>query len=70
MLEQYTMTNKGLRIVTEISMTAAMTQYLKLECHRKGVGKPLGIISQPGRLFAFKYEERPETLALYVKNHI
>lgn len=75
------MTNKGLRIVTEISMAGDMTQYLKLGCHRKGVGKPLGIPlkdhgggvflrSQPGRLCALNDEERTETLTLYVKKHI
>ncbi|KAI3391310.1 hypothetical protein diail_7617, partial [Diaporthe ilicicola] len=79
----YTTTNKGLRIVTEISMRGDMTQFLKLGCHQHGrdSGKSFGIPlkdhgggvfvrSQPDKLFIPNDEMRTETMSLYIKKHM
>lgn len=76
------MTNKGLRIVTEISMNGDMMQFLKLGCHRDGYdsGKSLGIRledhgggvflrSQPSKLFEVDNELRSEAMTLFIKKH-
>ena len=77
------MTNKGLRIITEIVVGEDITHYLMLGCNRDGgtPGKSLGIPlkdhgggvflrSQPDRLVILGDEMKTQMTTMYIKKHI
>lgn len=81
-LDQYAMTNKGLRIDTELNTGKDKTQYLRLGCRRNGWdpeesasislihhGGGVFLRSQPSKIFTINNVSREGKMTLYVKKH-